>query len=83
MKVTLKLYASLGNFLPAGADRNAIVVDVPDGATVHQVLARHQVPMETCHLILVNGLYAPLASADSKRLADGDTLAVWPPIAGG
>lgn len=83
MKVTLKLYASLGAFLPAGATRNAIQLDVPDGATIGTVLATHQVPRENCHLILVNGAFAPPATADGKTLHDGDTVAVWPPVAGG
>ncbi len=83
MKVTLKLYASLGAFLPPDAKRNAIDLDVEAGATVGDVLAAHQVPRETCHLILVNGAFAPPASADSRELAEGDTLAVWPPVAGG
>lgn len=83
MKVTLKLYASLGAFLPAGARRNAIQLDLPEGATVGEVLARHQVPRAACHLILVNGNFAPPASADATALEEGDTVAVWPPVAGG
>ena len=34
MRITLKLFASLGQFLPPGARENAIPADVPDGATV-------------------------------------------------
>lgn len=83
MKVTLKLYASLGSFLPAGAHRNAIEIEVPEGSSIGDVLAQHQVPRENCHLILVNGHFAPPATADEKVLTDGDVLAVWPPVAGG
>ena len=83
MKITLKLYASLGSFLPPGAERNAIELDVNNGATIAEVLAQQQVPRETCHLMLVNGNFAPPAAADGKQLAEGDTLAVWPPVAGG
>ena len=83
MKITLKLYATLGTFLPPGAARNAIDLDVTDGATIGDVLALHSVPRETCHLILVNGIFSPPAKADAKKLADGDTLAVWPQVAGG
>lgn len=83
MKVTLKLYASLGAFLPSGAKRNMIEIEIEDDATIGDVLERHQVPRENCHLILVNGAFSPPASADARKLADGDALAVWPPVAGG
>ncbi len=83
MKVTLKLYASLGAFLPPGSKRNAIDLEVSKGASIGDVLAENRVPRENCHLILVNGHFAPPATADEKILVDGDTLAVWPPVAGG
>lgn len=83
MKVTLKLYASLGAFLPPEAQRNAIDLEVPEGSSIGEVLAQYQVPRANCHLILVNGHFAPPATADEKVLTDGDTLAVWPPVAGG
>ena len=83
MRITLKLYATLGQFLPEGATRNQIALDVADGASVAQVLKSHNVPMERCHLILVNGHYTPPAAAGRTALDEGDHLAVWPPIAGG
>jgi len=83
MNITLKLYASLGTFLPPGSARNAIDLDVANGATIGEVLLQHNVPRENCHLILVNGIFAPPASADAKQLNEGDSLAVWPPVAGG
>lgn len=83
MNVTLKLFASLSTFLPPNAERNTISLDIPDTATIGDLLSTRQVPRETCHLILVNGHYAPPATADETLLKDGDTVAVWPPIAGG
>ena len=83
MKVTLKLYASLSNFLPPEAERNAISFELPEKATIGDLLSKRQVPRESCHLILVNGHYAPPANADQTPLKEGDTVAVWPPIAGG
>lgn len=83
MNVTLKLYASLGSFLPPGAQRNTVDIDVPDDTTVGDLLSRHQVPREACHLILVNGNFTPPATADARQLVPGDTVAVWPPVAGG
>ena len=83
MKITLKLFASLGNFLPPNAKRNQINIEVDDGRSVKDVLSAHNVPMEVCHLILVNGVFAPPAQSGDRILVDGDSLAVWPPVAGG
>jgi sulfur carrier protein ThiS len=83
MQVILKLYASLGAFLPAGADGNVATVDVPDGTSVLDLLDRHNVPRQQCHLVLVNGIFQPPAARASARLNSGDHVAAWPPVAGG
>lgn len=83
MQVTLKLYASLGAYLPAGAARNQTAVEVEPGATIRGLLDRYQVPPEACHLVLLNGVFQPPAQRDAKMLAPGDAVAVWPPVAGG
>lgn len=83
MTVRLKLYASLGVYLPAGAARNEASVTAAPGTTARQLLDRHGVPPEACHLVLVNGVYQAPAARETAALKDGDSLAVWPPVAGG
>jgi sulfur carrier protein ThiS len=83
MKVTVKLYASLGEFLPPGAVNHAAVVDAEEGATVEAFLRALGVPGEMTHLVLVNGVYVAPAQRASRCLCDGDVLACWPPVAGG
>jgi len=83
VRITLKLYALLGKCLPAGAKDNQIDLDVADGIAVTQVLRDHGVPLEHCHLVLVNGVYIAPGERDAHVLQDGDALAVWPPVAGG
>lgn len=83
MDVTFKLYATLTPCLPEGAEKNQITLNVSEGSSVMDILDKYQVPKESCHLILVNGNYTPLAAADQKILESGDTLAIWPPVAGG
>ncbi|MBX9926552.1 MAG: MoaD/ThiS family protein [Hyphomicrobiaceae bacterium] len=83
MKVTLKLYASLGVHLPAGAERNEAVVDVPDGTSIWDLLDAHNVPRAACHLVLLNGHFQSPPMRTSTVLKPGDAVAVWPPVAGG
>lgn len=81
--VTLKLYASLGAYLPAGASRNEAELRIAAGTTIAQLLEAQSVPREACHLVLLNGVFQPPALRAGVRLKAGDALAVWPPVAGG
>ncbi|MCP5368087.1 MAG: MoaD/ThiS family protein [Hyphomicrobiales bacterium] len=83
MKVTVKLYAMLGQYLPAGAKDNTVTLDAEADATPASLVARLGVPAEQCHLVLVNGVYVAPSERGARALADGDTLAIWPPVAGG
>lgn len=84
MQVTLKLYASLSDYLPDEAKRtNEWPMDVPEGTTVGDMIARHQLPERLVHLVLVNGHFIPPGSRAARVLAVNDVLAIWPPVAGG
>lgn len=83
MQVSLKLYASLGQYLPDGAEKNIASVDVADGTTIRQLLDAYNVPPKACHLVLLNGHFQAPGARHEVRLKAGDHLAVWPPVAGG
>lgn len=83
MQVSLKLYASLGAYLPDGAQKNIAVLDIADGTTIRELLDAHNVPPQACHLVLLNGHFQPPAVRGNVKLKSGDALAVWPPVAGG
>ncbi|MEQ8234248.1 MAG: MoaD/ThiS family protein [Gammaproteobacteria bacterium] len=83
MKITLKMYASLAQFLPPEAVRNVVEIDIPDTCSVHEVIARYQVPRASAHLVLINGVYVEPEQRDAPLLRAGDVLALWPPVAGG
>jgi len=51
--------------------------------TVDQLIDRQQVPREEVHLVLVNGTYLDVRQRSTHVLSTGDTLAIWPPVAGG
>jgi sulfur carrier protein ThiS len=84
MHITFKLYAMLSDYLPDAARKtNSLELDVPPGRTVGQVIDEFNLPPKLVHLVLVNGNYIQPADRAGRALAEGDVLAVWPPIAGG
>ncbi len=74
VRVTIKLFATLrdGRF-------NVESRELQDGTTVHTLIDKLGITEKEAALILVNGRHGDL----STRLADGDTLAIFPPIGGG
>ncbi|MCE5204164.1 MAG: MoaD/ThiS family protein [Coriobacteriales bacterium] len=83
MHVRLALFATLTPYLPepSEADESTTherTIDLPDGATVGQVISSLGLPDEP-RVVFVNGRHAD----DDGILADGDRLAIFPPVAGG
>lgn len=84
MKITLKLFASLTDYLPA-ADRSSNVtqLDVASDASILQIIEPFGMPPKLVHLVLINGTYIYPEKRGVQVLSEGDVLAIWPPIAGG
>ena len=84
MHLNLKLYAGLGAYLPADAVDNSIRLDIDGSTTVNDIIDRLHVPRNEAHLILLNGLFViPDERDKAGTFKDGDTLALWPKVAGG
>jgi len=83
MKIRVKLYASLAEYLPDGAVRNEADIDVDDGTSPTRIIHRLGLPEQMCHMVLVNGVYIAPDDRSETVLAEGDHLAIWPPVAGG
>jgi thiamine biosynthesis protein ThiS len=83
MKITLKLYASLTKYLPAGAGRHEIELDLPAGTTPAAVIKQLGLPLELTQLVLVNGVFVAREQRDNQALKEHDQLAIFPPVAGG
>ena len=83
MQITVKLYATLSQYLPESASEHATTLNVDEAATPFSIIEQFKVPRESAHLVLLNGIYVAPSDRTEPVLKDGDTLAVWPPVAGG
>lgn len=84
MKVALKLYATLSDFLPSEARRtNRLDFEVEPGTTPAAVIERFALPQALCHLVLIDGVFVPPEMRTRRALEEGEVLAIWPPVAGG
>jgi len=73
--VQLKLFATLGRFLPASADHYPIDA----GTTVQALLGDIGIPEEKAKLVFINGTKAGL----STELRGGERIGIFPPVGGG
>lgn len=83
MKITLKFYSTLSDFLPDNAKKNVGEMEVADNASAQDIVNKLGIPIKMVHLTLVNGVYVAPSDLASQQLKPGDTLAMWPPLAGG
>ena len=84
MQITFKLFATLTDYLPPEARRsNQLTLEVSPESTISQIIEPFGLPPKMVHLVLVNGRYIDPEKRLTTSLADGDVLAIWPPIAGG
>ena len=79
MKIEIALYATLSQYLPPGADQRKAVIATREGATAREIMSQLGIPQEYPNILLVNGKQA---NPDTV-LKDGETLAIFPPLAGG
>ncbi len=73
------LAATLAAYLPAGARGDSLMLDIPPGATVAQIVGTLRIPPHLERLTVVNGRDA----SPEQLLADGDVVSIFPPLAGG
>jgi sulfur carrier protein ThiS len=84
MKITLKLFASLTDYLPPESKyTNIVALEIAPETTIGQLVEQYRLPEKLVHLVLFNGRYVAPEKRPTQTLNEGDVLAIWPPIAGG
>jgi len=79
MKVKVQLYAILAKYLPSNAENKTAILELAEGTTVKGILEELKIPEAMPKILLVNGRNVEL----DKVVVEGDTISVFPPIAGG
>ena len=79
MKVFVKLYALLRKHHPGPNRSIPLEVELPDGATVVDLVPALDLPTELVRSAFVNNQAARLDTA----LNDGDQVGLFPPVVGG
>jgi len=77
--VHTKLFASLRHYRPGLEIGEAFPVELPEGATVGDLIREVGLPDHEVKLVFVNALFRKLA----HELADGDEVGIFPPVGGG
>ena len=84
MTITLKLFASLTQYLPPDArPKQEARLEMAAGATILDVIHRTRIPEASCAIVLLDGAWVARADRATTPLADGQAIAIWPPVAGG
>jgi molybdopterin converting factor small subunit len=77
--VYVKLFATLRRYRPGLGIGEAFPVELPEGATISDLIQELGLPENEVKLIFVNALFRELA----HELADGDEVGIFPPVGGG
>lgn len=79
IRVKVKLFATLRRYYPDLGIGEGIEVELPDGATVGQLVRHLGLPNDHVRVVFINGI----ARDESHPLADGDEVGMFPPVGGG
>jgi molybdopterin converting factor small subunit len=79
MMIHVKLIANFREHLPPEAKNGGVELDVADGTTVREAMARFPIPLDDSSVIVVNGVTVDL----DAPLKAGDVVSAFSAIAGG
>jgi len=79
ISVRVKLFATLRRYYPDLGIGAAMPVELPNGATIGQLIESLRLPAKEIKVVFVNGI----VRGDEYALNDGDEVGVFPPVGGG
>ncbi len=82
MRITLKLFSGLMEYLPNSSDDNSVEIDQIAPISALEIMQKFNIPENEVRTMMLNGRFLP-EDRHSDSLQDGDVLTVWPAIQGG
>jgi putative ubiquitin-RnfH superfamily antitoxin RatB of RatAB toxin-antitoxin module len=74
MRVTVRFYEELNDYIPEEIRKTDIEIDLPDGSSIENLIMKYGIPGEDIHLALVNGRNSTL----QEKLKDKDRISLYP-----
>jgi molybdopterin synthase sulfur carrier subunit len=79
MRVYVKLFATLRRYVEGAASGIPFEVDLPDGATIADLIKQLSLPAEDVKIAFVNARARP----EDWHLEPDDEVGIFPPVGGG
>ena len=84
MQIELKLFMRFKEYLPEGGANGIAQHEIKDGSTFKDLLNDIGMPVEEDKIIVINGIsHKQGEEANALLIKNNDTVAIFPPIAGG
>jgi molybdopterin converting factor small subunit len=79
------MFHAFEKYLPENAEKGAVTITVNEGTTLQELLENLGIPDDRQKLILINGLSQGACTSVKENIAinEGDTISIFPPVAGG
>ena len=82
MTVQVRLFGEFQDYLPEGSAGGHAQIELPEGATVYTLVEELGLPYEAEEGVLVAAVNDEVTDLHAP-LSDGDTVSMFPPLAGG
>ncbi len=79
MQIEVRVFSGLEKFLPGKRFGEPVLVDLPEGATIKDVLHKLAIPEDQVFTMLVNGKHQKL----NYTAREGERISFFPPVGGG
>ena len=83
--VRVKMFHAFEKYLPAGAEKSAVTMRLAEGTTVQALLENLGISDDQPKIILINGQSQGVCTSvkNNVTINEGDTVSIFPPVAGG